>query len=124
MEAVPQEDPPSYEDWKTFTLTYVEYPKGDYLAKTLAVLSLSPLVIVIMFLTFFAAKRDMHTMTYGIGTILNGILNYVLKHRYVSICSKRSRNNFLCDHATSRDTLAQSAHATICYVITQPPATL
>jgi hypothetical protein len=31
MEAV-QEDP-SYEDWKTFTLMYVEYPKGDYFAK-------------------------------------------------------------------------------------------
>jgi hypothetical protein len=44
--------------------------------------------------------------------------------RYVSICSKRSRNNFFCAHATSRDALAQSAHATICYVITQPLATI
>ena len=66
--------------WKTFSLTYVEYPNGDYVGKLLAMLSLSPLVIVIVFLTFFAAKRDMHTMTYGIGTILNGILNYILKH--------------------------------------------
>merc|ERR1719215_270617 len=33
-----------------------------------------------MFLTFFAAKRDIHTMTFGIGTILNGLLNYALKH--------------------------------------------
>lgn len=68
------------EEWKTFTLTYLEYPANDYWGKTLAVLSLSPLVIVIVFLTFFAAKRDMHTMTYGIGTILNGIFNYALKH--------------------------------------------
>jgi hypothetical protein len=46
-------------------------------------------------------------------------------YRYVSICSKRSRNNLFCAHATSRDALAQSAHATICYVITtQPLATL
>merc|ERR1712110_1044141 len=66
--------------WKTFSLTYVEYPNGDYVGKLLAMLSLSPLVVVIVFLTFFAAKRDMHTMTYGIGTILNGILNYILKH--------------------------------------------
>ncbi len=67
-------------EWKTFTLTYVEYPAGDYIGKTLAVLSLSPLVIVVTFLSVFAVKRDMHTMTYGIGTILNGILNYCLKH--------------------------------------------
>ena len=70
------------EEWKTFTLTYVEYPKGDYFGKVLAILSLCPLIIVIMFLTFFAAKRDMHTMTYGIGTIVNGIFNYVLKHTF------------------------------------------
>ncbi len=70
------------EKWKTFTLTYVEYPANDPLGKVLAVLSLSPLIIVIVFLTFFAAKRDMHTMTYGIGTIVNGILNYLLKHFY------------------------------------------
>ena len=73
-------NPLPHEEWKTFTLTYVEYPTGDYFGKTLAALSLSPLVIVIMFLTFFAAKRDMHTMTFGIGTILNGLLNYFLKH--------------------------------------------
>lgn len=68
------------EEWKTFTLTYVEYPPHDTWGRILAILSLSPLVIVIVFLTFFAAKRDLHTMFYGIGTILNGILNYVLKH--------------------------------------------
>ena len=48
------EDPiaiPNAEDegWKTFTLTYVEYPKDDYFGKVLAILSLSPLIIVIMF---------------------------------------------------------------------------
>jgi hypothetical protein len=34
-------------------------------------------------------------------------------HRYVSICSKRSRNILFCAHATSHD-------ATFCSVITQP----
>lgn len=75
---VPKEEESA--EWKTFTLTFVEYPENDALGKILAITSLAPLVIVIMFLTFFAAKRDMHTITYGIGTILNGILNYVLKH--------------------------------------------
>ena len=66
--------------WRTFTLTHVDYPAGDAIGKTLAIVSLLPLVIVIIFVTFFAAKRDLHTMVYGIGVILNGILNYCLKH--------------------------------------------
>ena len=68
------------ETWKTFTLTFVEYVDNDDIGKMLAILSLSPLVIVIVFLTVFACKRDLHTCTFGIGTILNGVLNYVLKH--------------------------------------------
>ena len=68
------------ETWKTFTLTFVEYVENDDIGKLLAILSLSPLVIVIVFLTVFACKRDLHTCTFGIGTILNGVLNYVLKH--------------------------------------------
>ena len=86
MAEIPKTSAPEAEDllddiiWRTFSLTFVEYPDGDSLGKLLAVLSLSPLIIVIVFLTFFAAKRDVHTMTFGIGTIINGILNYVLKH--------------------------------------------
>ena len=68
------------ETWKTFTLTFVEYVENDDIGKMLAILSLSPLVIVIVFLTVFACKRDLHTCTFGVGTILNGVLNYVLKH--------------------------------------------
>jgi len=68
------------EPWRTFTLTHVDYPAGDAIGKILAIISLLPLVIVIIFITFFVAKRDLHTLVYGIGVILNGILNYVLKH--------------------------------------------
>jgi len=66
--------------WRTFTLTHVDYPDGDLFAKAMAVLSLSPLVIVVVFVTVFACKRDLHTFFYGLGVILNGLLNYVLKH--------------------------------------------
>ena len=71
MESVP---------WRTFTLTHVDYPDGDLFAKVMAVLSLTPLVIVVIHLTVFACKRDLHTLAYGVGTIANGLLNYVLKH--------------------------------------------
>ena len=66
--------------WRTFTLTHVDYPAGDALGKALAIISLLPLVIVVIFVTYFFAKRDLHTLCYGIGVILNGISNYCLKH--------------------------------------------
>ena len=65
--------------WRTFTLTHVDYPDGDLFAKVMAVLSLAPIVVVIVHITVFACKRDLHTFFYGIGTILNGIINFVLK---------------------------------------------
>lgn len=68
------------EEWHTFSLTYVEYPEDDLLGKVLAILSLTPLVVVIVHLTVFAVQRDLHTLFYGLGTILNGVLNYLLKH--------------------------------------------
>ena len=78
--------------WKTFTLTYIEYPEDDVWGKSLAILSLAPLIIVIMFLTFFAAKRDMHTLTFGIGTILNGCINVFLKHTFKESRPEESLN--------------------------------
>ena len=68
--------------WKTFTLTHIDYPAEDAFGKGLAIISLLPLVIVVIFLTFFAIKRDLHTVCFGIGVILNGILNYCLKHTF------------------------------------------
>ena len=78
--------------WKTFSLTYIEYPEDDVWGKYLAILSLTPLIIVIMFLTFFAAKRDMHTLTFGIGTILNGCINVFLKHTFKESRPEESLN--------------------------------
>nr|ACO15252.1 Dolichyldiphosphatase 1 [Caligus clemensi] len=65
--------------WKTFQLTYVEYVEGDTLGKFLAVLSLSPLVIAIFIATAFFIRRDLHTLSYGIGIILNTLLNALLE---------------------------------------------
>ena len=55
-------------------------PRGDLFAKVMAILSLLPLVVVVAQLTVFAYKRDLHTLFYGLGTIGNGALNYILKH--------------------------------------------
>nr|ACO11104.1 Dolichyldiphosphatase 1 [Caligus rogercresseyi] len=65
--------------WKTFQLTHIEYVEGDYCGKFLAVLSLSPLVIAIFFMSAFFIRRDLHTLSYGIGIILNTLINSILK---------------------------------------------
>ena len=41
------------EEWKVLSLTHVEYQADDPLAKVLAVFSLLPLAVVVMFVTAF-----------------------------------------------------------------------
>ena len=67
------------EKWKVLSLTHVEYQEGDNLAKLFAIISLLPLVIVIVFITAFLLRRDLHTFTYGVGVIINYIANIALK---------------------------------------------
>merc|ERR1719150_1181316 len=47
--------------------------------KLFAIYSLLPLVIVIIFATTFFIRRDLHTLTYAIGVIINYMGNYALK---------------------------------------------
>lgn len=47
----------------------------DILGRVLSILSLLPLVIVISSVSIFCVKRDLHTVVYGIGMILNGIVS-------------------------------------------------
>jgi len=67
------------EKWKVLSLTHVEYQEGDNLGKLFAIFSLLPLVIVIVFITAFLLRRDLHTFTYGVGVIVNYIANAALK---------------------------------------------
>merc|ERR1712212_576046 len=70
----------NYVPWRTFTLTHIDYPVGDLWAKMVAILSLTPLVIVIIHLTVIACQRDLHSLFYGLGTMVNLLTNYILKH--------------------------------------------
>jgi len=71
--------PPKY---KTLSFTHVEYPEGDKLGKLFAVFSLAPIVIAVVLATLFLSRRDLHTLTFGIGVIVNHVLNYFLKQYY------------------------------------------
>jgi len=53
------------------------------MGKFFAIFSLLPLAIVIIFLTTFFFRRDLHTMTFGIGVIVNYVANVALK-KYIA----------------------------------------
>jgi len=88
MENIPNETP-SPQVWKTFSLTHVEYLENDQVGKVLGILGLTPLVIVVVFLTAFFLRRDLHTLTWGVGVILNEAFNYGLKQYFAEARPKR-----------------------------------
>ena len=71
------------EEWKVLSLTHVEYLEGDPIGKLFAIFSLLPLAIVIVFITAFFFRRDLHTLTFGIGVIVNYVANIGLK-KYIA----------------------------------------
>ncbi|XP_065164373.1 dolichyldiphosphatase 1-like isoform X2 [Atheta coriaria] len=67
-------------EWTPFSLTFVEYPKGDTVGKLLALISLAPFGIGAGFVTLILFRRDLHTITFFLGTLVSEGLNYFLKH--------------------------------------------
>ncbi|KAI4498110.1 hypothetical protein M0802_006934 [Mischocyttarus mexicanus] len=66
--------------WVPLSLTLVEYPEGDIFGKLLALVSLTPFVILISFITLILFRRDLHTISFFSGVILNEFINLILKH--------------------------------------------
>ncbi|CAG9567037.1 unnamed protein product [Danaus chrysippus] len=73
-------------EWQPLALTLVEYPKGDPIGKFFALTSLAPFGIGAGFVTLILFRRDLHTIAFFIGTLINEALNIVLKHL---ICESR-----------------------------------
>ncbi|ERL83645.1 hypothetical protein D910_00789, partial [Dendroctonus ponderosae] len=79
--------------WVPLSLTLVEYPEeanscflGDIIGKLFALISLAPFGIAAGFVALILFRRDLHTVTFFLGTICSEALNYILKHL---ICEKR-----------------------------------
>ncbi|XP_076624054.1 dolichyldiphosphatase 1 isoform X2 [Colletes latitarsis] len=73
-------------EWIPLSLTLVEYPQGDLLGKFLALISLIPFAIVTGFITLILFRRDLHTIAFFSGVIINECINFILKH---TICETR-----------------------------------
>uniref|UniRef100_A0A8C2FTI4 Dolichyldiphosphatase n=1 Tax=Cyprinus carpio TaxID=7962 RepID=A0A8C2FTI4_CYPCA len=66
--------------WRSISLTHVEYPAGDLTGQVLACMSLLPIAILIGFVTLIVFKRELHTISFFGGLIMNEGLNWLLKH--------------------------------------------
>lgn len=67
-------------EWKPFSLTHVEYPTGDLVGKFLALGSLIPIFLIVGFITLILFRRDLHTIFFFVGIVMNEAINLVLKH--------------------------------------------
>lgn len=67
-------------EWVPLSLTLVEYPQGDTFGKLLALISLTPFAILTGFVTLILFRRDLHTIAFFSGVMLNEFVNFILKH--------------------------------------------
>ncbi|KAF3849390.1 hypothetical protein F7725_015887 [Dissostichus mawsoni] len=66
--------------WRSISLTHVEFPEGDLTGHLLAYISLLPIAVLVGFVTLIVFKRELHTISFFGGLILNEGVNWVLKH--------------------------------------------
>ncbi|KAG7257423.1 hypothetical protein CRUP_002912 [Coryphaenoides rupestris] len=66
--------------WRSISLTHVEFPKDDLTGKVLAYFSLLPIAILVGFVTLIVFKRELHTISFFGGLLLNEAVNWLLKH--------------------------------------------
>ncbi|XP_078185336.1 dolichyldiphosphatase 1 isoform X1 [Callithrix jacchus] len=67
--------------WRPVTLTHVEYPAGDLSGHLLAYLSLSPVFVIVGFVTLIIFKRELHTQISFLGGLaLNEGVNWLIKN--------------------------------------------
>lgn len=65
--------------WIPLSIT-AEYPEGDVIGKLLAFSSMLPHALIVSFITLILFRRDLHTLSYLVGLVLNEGVNYVLKN--------------------------------------------
>ncbi|XP_029468265.1 dolichyldiphosphatase 1 [Rhinatrema bivittatum] len=67
-------------EWMAVSLTHVEYPAGDFSGQLLAYISLGPICICIGFITLIIFKRELHTISFFGGLLLNEGVNWLIKN--------------------------------------------
>uniref|UniRef100_A0A3P8U269 Dolichyldiphosphatase n=1 Tax=Amphiprion percula TaxID=161767 RepID=A0A3P8U269_AMPPE len=66
--------------WRAITITHVEFAEDDLTGEVLAYISLLPVAILVGFVTLIVFKRELHTISFFGGLLLNEIVNWLLKN--------------------------------------------
>ncbi|XP_005104964.2 dolichyldiphosphatase 1 [Aplysia californica] len=86
------------QDWKAVSLTHVEYPKGDFLGLILAWFSLLPFMLIVSFVTLTLFRRDLHTIAFFAGIVMNEAINLAVKHTVREPRPLRGRQNLYTEY--------------------------
>ena len=66
----------------SFSFTHVKYVKGDLLGKVLALVTLTPIYVMVSYATLIAYRRDSTSILNCCGQLLNLLLNLLLKRLF------------------------------------------
>ena len=62
------------------SVLHVEYESGDVIGAIAALVTQTPIFIMVSYATLLVSRRDLSTASLLLGQLLNEVLNYVLKH--------------------------------------------
>lgn len=65
-----------------FSLTYVKYSRGDILGQFLALVTLTPVYVMVSYATLIVYRRDSTSLLNCSGQLVNLVINLALKHLF------------------------------------------
>ena len=65
--------------WTPLRMLHMEYPEGDKLGHILAWFSMTPFFIFAGMVTLILFRRDLHTISFTLGQLVNEVFNLILK---------------------------------------------
>jgi len=86
MASFPDSDPPEDASdlppaikWTPLRMLHMEYPEGDKIGHVLAWFSMTPFFIFAGMVTLILFRRDLHTIAFTLGQLVNEVFNLILK---------------------------------------------
>ena len=73
------EEEPAGIKWTPLKMMHMEYPEGDKVGHVLAWFSMSPFFIFAGMVTLILFRRDIHTIVFTLGQLVNEVFNLILK---------------------------------------------
>ena len=65
--------------WTPLKMLHMEYPEGDQVGHVLAWFSMTPFFIFAGMITLILFRRDLHTISFTLGQLVNEVFNLILK---------------------------------------------